>query len=153
MPNSVDTSHSLHLEGGESCVMMLHGLGANELEFQRLAKELNAAGFTVVVSHIDGYTHNTPPQSWEAWVEQAQAELWKLEKRYASVSVVGLSMGSVWPWWWRSGKQGPWLAWYCCQLRLLTMDGACLGIGGCSLFLLGFHSLKNTACKSLSLMV
>ncbi len=75
--------------------MMLHGLGANELEFQRLSKELNAAGFTVVVSHIDGYTHNTPSQPWEYWVEQAQGELWKLEKKYASVSVVGLSMGSV----------------------------------------------------------
>ena len=75
--------------------MMLHGLGANELEFQRLAKELNAAGFTEVVPHIDGYTYNTPPQSWTVWVEQAQAELWKLEKIYASVSLVGLSMGAV----------------------------------------------------------
>ena len=75
--------------------MMLHGLGANELEFQRLAKELNAAGFTVVVPHIGGYTYNTPPQSWTVWVEQVQAELWKLEKIYASVSLVGLSMGAV----------------------------------------------------------
>ena len=74
---------------------MLHGLGANELELQRLAKDLHASGFSVVVPCIQGYTYATPPQNWSTWVDQVLANVWDLEKQYATVSVVGLSMGAV----------------------------------------------------------
>lgn len=89
------TSPTLFLQGGENCVLMLHGLGANELELQRLAKDLHASGFSVVVPCIQGYTYATPPQNWSTWVDQVLANVWDLEKQYATVSVVGLSMGAV----------------------------------------------------------
>lgn len=74
---------------------MLHGLGANELELQRLAKDLHASGFSVVIPSIQGYTYATPPQNWSTWVDQVLSHIWELEKQYATVSVVGLSMGAV----------------------------------------------------------
>ena len=74
---------------------MLHGLGANELELQRLAKDLHASGFSVVIPSIQGYTYATPPQNWSTWVDQVLPHIWELEKQYATVSVVGLSMGAV----------------------------------------------------------
>jgi carboxylesterase len=89
------TTHLIHLEGGEHCVMMLHGLGANALELQRLVKDLHALGFSVVVPCIDGYTFESDLQEWSSWVEQAQNQLWSLQKKYATVSLVGLSMGAV----------------------------------------------------------
>jgi carboxylesterase len=89
------TSPTFFLQGGENCVLMLHGLGANELELQRLAKDLHASGFSVVIPSIQGYTYATPPQNWSTWVDQVLPHIWELEKQYATVSVVGLSMGAV----------------------------------------------------------
>ena len=77
------------------CVVMLHGLGANELEFIRMSKELHAAGFSVVVPRIKGYSFDTTVQPWKSWVEQVQSQYRELEKTYSSVSVVGLSMGAI----------------------------------------------------------
>lgn len=76
-------------------MLMLHGLGANAIELHRLAKDLNESGFSIVVPCIDGYTHATPPQAWSNWVEQVLVKIWELEKQYTTVSVLGLSMGSV----------------------------------------------------------
>ena len=76
-------------------MMMLHGLGANALELQRLAKELHALGFSVIVPRIHGYSFESDLQTWNNWVEQAQIQLWILQAKYASVSLVGLSMGAV----------------------------------------------------------
>jgi len=76
-------------------VLMLHGLGANALELQRLAKDLHASGFSVVIPCIEGYTHGTSSQPWSVWIDQVLEHIWKLEKEYATVSVVGLSMGAV----------------------------------------------------------
>jgi carboxylesterase len=95
MFNSVSSLQLLHLQGGENCIVMLHGLGANALELQRLAKDLNQSGFSVVVPCIDGYTFETPSQSWSSWVDQVLVQIWELEKEYTTVSVLGLSMGSV----------------------------------------------------------
>jgi carboxylesterase len=92
-PQSAD--YLIYHEGGEQCVMMLHGLGANALELQRIAKELHAQGFTVVAPRIKGYTFESDLQPWTSWVEQAQSKIWDLQARYSSVSLVGISMGAV----------------------------------------------------------
>ena len=95
MSISDQSSPTLLLQGGESCILMLHGLGANEMELQRLAKDLHGSGFSVMVACIEGYTHDTPSQNWSVWVDQVLAQIWELEKKYTTVSVVGLSMGAV----------------------------------------------------------
>ena len=74
---------------------MLHGLGANALEMQRLAKYLHESGFSVVVPFIEGYTYGSDTQPWQVWLDQVLEHIWKLEEEYATVSVVGLSMGAV----------------------------------------------------------
>jgi len=95
MADSLMSFQSQCLKGGEHCVFMLHGLGANALELQRLSKQLQEDGFSVVIPHLDGYAFQTTAQPWKQWVEQAQTELTHLQKKYSSVSVVGLSMGAV----------------------------------------------------------
>lgn len=76
-------------------MLMLHGLGANELELQRLAKDLHTSGFSVVIPCIEGYTYGTHPQPWPVWIDQVLELIYKLEKEYATVSVVGISMGAT----------------------------------------------------------
>jgi carboxylesterase len=95
MSISEQSSQTTFLQGGSNCVLMLHGLGANALELQRLAKDLHASGFSVVIPCIEGYTHGTSSQPWSVWIDQVLEHIWKLEKEYATVSVVGLSMGAV----------------------------------------------------------
>jgi len=95
MPDSGQSLKSLHLQGGDNCIVMLHGLGANTVELQRIARDLNHSGFSVVVPCIDGYTHETLSQSWSSWVDQVLVKIWELEKEYKTISVLGLSMGSV----------------------------------------------------------
>lgn len=92
---SDQSSQTILMQGGSNCVLMLHGLGANALELQRLAKELHTSGFSVAIPCIEGYTHGTPFQPWPIWVDQVLEHIWKLEKEYVTVSVVGLSMGAV----------------------------------------------------------
>lgn len=74
---------------------MLHGLGANSTELVRLAKDLHAQGFTVVAPNIPGYCYGSSIAGWREWVATVQAYHWALQKTYASVSVVGLSMGAT----------------------------------------------------------
>lgn len=74
---------------------MLHGLGANSIELTRIAKDLHAQNFTVVVPNIEGYCYGSPITTWQEWVSQVQAHCWQLKQTYRSVSVVGLSMGAT----------------------------------------------------------
>lgn len=76
-------------------MLMLHGLGASPLEFSRLAKDLNVAGFSVFVPSIPNYSFGTECGDWQDWVQHAEQYLWDLRPQYTTVSVVGLSMGAT----------------------------------------------------------
>jgi carboxylesterase len=85
----------IDLVGGEHCVLMLHGLGANPIELSRLAKDLHLAGFSVFAPCIPNYAFGTECGDFKGWIDQAQQYFWDLRSRYVTVSVVGLSMGST----------------------------------------------------------
>ena len=95
MSQSIKPLQDIELEGGEHCVLMLHGLGANPLELSRLAKDVHGAGFSVFVPNIPNYAFGTACGDWADWVQQAQRYLWDLRAKYTTVSVVGLSMGAT----------------------------------------------------------
>ena len=95
MSQSIKPQQDIELEGGEHCVLMLHGLGASPLELSRLANDLNTAGFTVFAPNIPNYSYGTECGDWQDWVQHAEQYLWDLRPRYTTVSVVGLSMGAT----------------------------------------------------------
>ena len=74
---------------------MLHGLCASPLELTRLAKDLHSEGFSVFAPNIPNYSFGSPCGDWSQWVAHVQEVLWGLQKKYKTVSVVGLSMGST----------------------------------------------------------
>lgn len=95
MNHPIKLHEDIDLVGGDHCVLMLHGLGANALELSRLAKDLHQAGLSVFAPNIPTYCFGSACGTWQDWVEQTQQYVWDLRKRYASVSVVGLSMGAT----------------------------------------------------------
>jgi carboxylesterase len=95
MNQSSKPQEDIELEGGEHCVLMLHGLGASPLELSRLAKDLHLAGFSVYAPNTPNYSFGYECGHSAEWIAQAQQYVWTLRKRYKSVSVVGLSMGAT----------------------------------------------------------
>lgn len=95
MSNLSAPFEGLQYEASAHCVLMLHGLGANSTELVRLAKDLHAQNFSVVAPHIQGYCYGSPLTNWHEWIAYVQQCHWDLKKRYATVSVVGLSMGAT----------------------------------------------------------
>jgi carboxylesterase len=95
MNHLIKPHEDIDLVGGDHCVLMLHGLGANALELSRLAKDLHHSGLSVFAPNIPTYCFGSECGTWQDWVEQTQQYLWGLRKRYATVSVVGLSMGAT----------------------------------------------------------
>lgn len=90
-----ETKNFFHLHAGEHAVLLLHGMGANILEVERLGKHLHAGGISVYAADIHGFCHAEPATPWESWLEQAVGHLRHLEAQYATVSVVGVSMGAT----------------------------------------------------------
>lgn len=76
-------------------VLLLHGMGANTLEVERLGNHLHQSGLSVFAPNIDGFCHGTPASAWEHWMEQAVGHLHRLKRDYATVSLVGVSMGAT----------------------------------------------------------
>lgn len=83
-------------DDGDHCVVLLHGLGANELEFIRLVKDLNESGFSLIIPNIEGYSFGSiSTLSCADWIDQVLHIINGLQKKFRSVSLVGLSMGAV----------------------------------------------------------
>lgn len=83
-------------------VLLLHGLCANPLEMQPLARLLHQAGHTVHSPLIPGmgldgaaWTSGWRASPCEAWIDAAQAHLEALVARHDRVAVAGLCLGAV----------------------------------------------------------
>lgn len=76
-------------------VMLIHGMGANTLEVERLGQHLHGSGLSVFAPNIAGFCHGTPASNWENWLEQAVIHVQRLKQHYTSVSLVGVSMGAT----------------------------------------------------------
>ncbi|SNS89156.1 carboxylesterase [Noviherbaspirillum humi] len=89
------SDQNLHKQAGEHVVMLIHGMGANILEVDRLAQHLHGAGLSVFAPNIRGFCHGTPASGWENWLEQAATHVRRLKQDYATVSLAGVSMGAT----------------------------------------------------------
>lgn len=85
-------------EGGDSGVLLIHGLTGTPAEMRLLGKGMHRAGFTVHGMQLAGHCGNdddllaTGWTDWYASVEQAAASL---AQRCEHVFVAGLSMGAL----------------------------------------------------------
>jgi carboxylesterase len=86
---------NLQLFAGEHMVMLIHGMGANTLEVERLGQHLHGSGLSVFAPNIEGFCHGTPASNWENWLEQASTHVHRLRQDYATVSLAGVSMGAT----------------------------------------------------------
>jgi carboxylesterase len=91
---------TIELTGGESAVLLIHGLLGTPIEVLPLAKRLHQAGYSVRAPHFKGYGYREgdTPRSvtpWQDWREQVLLELGNMRRRHRSVAIGGLCMGAV----------------------------------------------------------
>lgn len=83
---------------GSRGVLLLHGFGDTPQTFALLANELHAAGFGVRAALLPGHGRSVEEfvvSRRNQWLEFARLELTDFKKRYAVVSIIGLSMGAA----------------------------------------------------------
>lgn len=93
--------NTIELTGGDHAVLALHGLYGNPLELRYVGRQLQRAGYSVVIPLIAGYGYargtsksmKTAP--WQRWHEEVQQQFDALRQRYKTVSVIGLCIGAV----------------------------------------------------------
>ncbi len=88
----------IHIEGGGTGCLLLHGFTGSPLEMVPMAESLARDGLTVHVARLAG--HGTSPEdlartSWEEWIDSAHQALRALQARCRVVAVGGLSMGGA----------------------------------------------------------
>src|SRR5215831_15338492 len=98
MPAKSIHSESLHLEGGEAGVLLLHGFTATPDSMRYLAEALHRAKFTVIVPLLAGHgtqVEHLEKTSWVDWYRSAEDAFHSLRAECKSVMVAGLSMGGL----------------------------------------------------------
>jgi len=89
---------SLWLAGGETGVLLIHGLGGTPLELKSVATGLHRAGMTVHACQLAGHCGSEADLAatrWRDWYATVEAAYAKLSARCAQVFVGGLSMGAI----------------------------------------------------------
>jgi len=92
-------AETIDLQGANSCgVLLLHGFGDTPQTFRLLAEHLHSLGFGVRAPLLPG--HGRSVEEFVAsrraqWVDFSRQELSAFRQRYASVGLVGLSMGGA----------------------------------------------------------
>lgn len=81
---------------GDKAVLMLHGFGDTPQTLSYLAEFAHAQGWAVRAPLLPGHgrsLHEFAASRADDWIAFAQSELAALQARYATIAVVGLSMG------------------------------------------------------------
>lgn len=76
-------------------VLLLPGLCGTPKELGAIPKVLEAAGYKIDIPMIPGYADKEGPINWLNWLDEVEARFESLKAECTTVSVVGLSMGSV----------------------------------------------------------
>jgi carboxylesterase len=85
-------------EGGDSGVLLIHGLTGTPAEMRLLGKGLNRAGFTVHGMQLAGHCGNDDDllaTGWTDWYASVEKAAESLAQRCEHVFVAGLSMGAL----------------------------------------------------------
>lgn len=88
----------IYLEGGETGILLLHGITATPQCMRYLAETLHKAKFTVSVPIIEGHgTHykHLGETEWQDWYDSAERAFQELKAQCPRVMVAGLSMGGL----------------------------------------------------------
>ncbi len=89
---------SIFHEGGDTGILLIHGLGGTPVEMRFVAQGLARAGYTVYCCQLAGHC-GTPDQlrhsHREEWRASALAALDKLKSRCGTILAGGLSMGAI----------------------------------------------------------
>lgn len=79
----------------QHAVLLIHGLAGSSLEVARLGQILQQSGLAVLTPNIPGFAYGSPMSDWQSWAEAVRGHLQTLELTYATVSIVGISMGAT----------------------------------------------------------
>ncbi|RFB75556.1 alpha/beta hydrolase [Methylovirgula sp. 4M-Z18] len=89
---------TIYLAGGQTGVLLIHGLGGTPVEMRTLAKRLNAAGHTVLCCQLPGHCGTEADllkTGWRDWLAGVEEALGELEKTCTQIVTGGLSMGAI----------------------------------------------------------
>ncbi len=95
-PEIID--RSIYHEGGDTGILLIHGLGGTPIEMRFVAQGLARAGYTVLCCQLAGHcgTADQLRRSHRAeWRASAEAALDRLRARCGTVLAGGLSMGAL----------------------------------------------------------
>jgi carboxylesterase len=92
-------AETIDLQGANSCgVLLLHGFGDTPQTFRLLAEHLHSTGFGVRAPLLPGHGRSVEEfitSRRVQWVDFSRQELSAFRQRYATVGLVGLSMGGA----------------------------------------------------------
>lgn len=83
------------IKTNQNAVLLVHGLAGSSLEVARLGQILQQSGLAVQMPNIPGFAYGTPVSGWQSWVREVRTHLQTLRSQYATVSMVGISMGAT----------------------------------------------------------
>ena len=78
-----------------SGALLLPGLCGTPKELGAIPRVLEAAGYLIDIPMIPGYADKEGPINWLMWLDEVEARFELLKGQCETVSVIGLSMGSV----------------------------------------------------------
>ncbi|HEY9685876.1 MAG TPA: alpha/beta fold hydrolase [Coleofasciculaceae cyanobacterium] len=82
----------------DEAFLMLHGLGGGVYEMSPLARELHAAGHSVMAFNYPGHdvpAQRMPDSQWQDWYGSAETAYRELAAQHQHVSIIGFSTGCV----------------------------------------------------------
>src|SRR5256714_15588744 len=85
-------------EEGSHGVLLLHGFGDTPQTLALIARRLAESGYGVLVPLLPGHGRNMGAfqrSRADEWLEAARKSLFQMRTRYATVSIIGLSMGTA----------------------------------------------------------
>jgi carboxylesterase len=91
-------NHSIHLGGGSTGVLLIHGLSGTPNEMRSTAHALAEAGYTVRIPQLAGHCgtyEDLKATRWQDWLASAEASLLELSKTCDTIVVGGLSTGAI----------------------------------------------------------
>jgi len=88
------------LRGGETAILLFHGLSSSPLELQLLGRGLQRAGYSVYLPHLPGYGDDGQGRHrrvthWQDWLAKALHEFDQVRAQHDQVVVGGLCMGAT----------------------------------------------------------
>lgn len=97
-PKVMKGAESIHLEGNDNAVLLIHGFTGSPFELKELAHCLNESGYSVDVPRLPG--HGTVIEDmlttrYQDWLRKVVDAYIDLKSKYKKVFVGGLSMGGT----------------------------------------------------------